>query len=105
MMEVEEKEGIGNASRAARFYAYIPNSTDYDAYAPMSSTRARPSKDLIWLFFDPTKNSRGSAYTILVPGHSLDNTHVDDLDWAGAMWKRFKFRVHEPSITFWKVGY
>jgi len=71
----------------------------------MSSTGARPSKDLIWLFFDPTKNPQSSAYIIPVPGHSLDSTHVHELDWAGALWKWFAFRAHGPSITFWKVGY
>ena len=79
-----------------------------DQTPPMStptSTRAKPSKPLIWLFFDPTWNADGILHHTQVSGYALDSTPVEGLEWVGDLKKRFRFKVDESTLRFWKVGY
>ena len=41
---------------------------------------------------------------MFVPGRYLD-LYTQDLDWAGALERRFGTKVYEPSLVFWEVGY
>jgi len=70
-----------------------------------TSTRANPSKRLIWLFFDPTWNADGITYATVVPGYSLEGTTLQELDWVGELKERFRFKVDKSTLRFWKVGY
>ena len=65
------------------------------------NTRAKPSKDINWLFFDSTHNTKSKVQFMTIDGYSQDAA-VGKLPWVYDLKRLFKFRA--GIIEFWQVA-
>lgn len=66
--------------------------------------KSRSSRTINWLFSNPA-NGKNEVIPTTLSSDSLDRLVLWLVDWVATLEKRFKFRLEESTLEFWRVNY